>query len=381
MRPFRDLLIVIVLFALLIAFTAISAARRAEIEQQQETFIAYSTHSARSSGTLALRLWLEALGYRTQRLENEAFRVPDEARALFVFPPSEAFVEAEAQSVLRWVERGNTLIVAQDSLFNDNNRLIRTLKARVQPISYAERATLEQPLVTTDVQVRTSAALALERDDFVQYLSASGKPLLVSWRQGRGRVFLTSAPYLFTNDALKDEHNAAVTPALLSGVPRGALVAFDEYHLGFTGESDSLQALLYNTPWGWALLYALLVVFAYLFVNGQRFGRVVPLPREIARRSPAEYVLSMAQLFRRAGKRHMVLQHYRQQLKRTLGRPYRINANLPDDEFVRELAHYRDVNQAELLSTLNELNQPNVSERTLIKLADAAIKLRRKGEA
>jgi len=128
------------------------------------------------------------------------------------------------------------------------------------------------------------------------------------------------------------------------------------------------------------VIFSFVVSFAYLFVNGQRFGRVTPLPQEIARRSPAEYVQSMAQLFRRAGKRHMIMQHYHQQLKRSLGKPYRINANLPDGEFVVELARYRDVDQAALSKTLGALDQRDVSERALVKLADDAIKLRRKTE-
>ena len=115
-----------------------------------------------------------------------------------------------------------------------------------------------------------------------------------------------------------------------------------------------------------------------MLINGQRFGRVLPLPQEVMRRSPAEYVQSMAQLFRRAGKRHMLLQHYRRQLKRSLGKPYRVNADLPDEEFVAELARYRDVDRAELLALLRALDQRDVGERTLVKLADDAIRLRRR---
>ena len=39
----------------------------------------------------------------------------------------------------------------------------------------------------------------------------------------------------------------------------------------------------------------------------------------------------------------MLLQHYRRQLKRSLGKPYRVNADLPDEAFVAELARYREV--------------------------------------
>ncbi len=385
MRLSRDLIIVISLFLVLIGFTVFNVARRSEIEEAQDTFVPYSTHSARTNGTLALQLWLQAMGYGTRRIEHEAFHVPDEARLLFIFPRFEEFEAREVQAVLRWVERGNALIVADTYVASSKpQKLMAALKAKVkileQPI---ESAPLEQPLMgaapVVSVTVQASRGLVLDRSEYVQYLSAQAVPLLVSWSQGKGKIFLTSAPYLFTNEGLHDEHNAALVRVLLSSAPVGSRVAFDEYHLGYTGNSEreTIQWLLYNTHWGWAIIYSFVVVFAYLLVNGQRFGRVMPLPKEIARRSPAEYVLSMAQLFRRGGKRRMVLQHYHQQLKRSLGKPYRINANLPDEEFVAELARDRnDLDRASLLQTLSAFNQRHVSERALVKLADEAIKLR-----
>src|SRR5438105_10097988 len=110
MRFSRDLLIVIVLFAVLAVFTVVPAMRRAEIEEAQQTFIPYSTHSAQPNGTLALMLWLEQMGYRTQRIENDTFTPPDEAKVLFVFPARETVADFEAHALLHWVEQGNTLI-------------------------------------------------------------------------------------------------------------------------------------------------------------------------------------------------------------------------------------------------------------------------------
>jgi hypothetical protein len=384
MRPSRDLLVVVTLFLLLIGFTVAGALRGAELSSQEETFIPYSTHSAQPNGALALQKWLEAIGYQTARIENETFRVPDQARVLFVFPGRVAYEEYEAQAVLRWVERGNTLIMATPAHLAGNDRFLRAFRVQTQPVAYTERAALDQPLAglagAADPLVKASWALQTDRTDGVQFASAGGQPLIATWAQGRGRVIAVAAAFLFSNDGLRNASNAALVRALLPAAGPRPLIAFDEYHLGFTSGQASVQTLLYNTPWGWALLFAAVVVFAYLLINGQRFGRVEPLPIEIARRSPAEYVVSMAALFRRAGKRQMVLNHYRQQLKRSLGRPYRINAALPDDAFVAELARYRDVDRDALLKTLRGLARPRVSERALVQLADAAVKLRNKSD-
>jgi hypothetical protein len=249
---------------------------------------------------------------------------------------------------------------------------------------------LDQPLHGTTISgrilLRTSWGLELTRNDYIQYLSDSEKPLLVSWPQGKGTIYLTSAPFLFTNDALHNDANAMLLLALLSRVPRGSVIALDEFHL-MTGRQPtgsgcaaSLQTLMICWPWGWAIIYAFAIAGIYLGINGRRFGRVLPLPREVALRNPAEYVLSMSQLFRRAGKRGMIAQHYRRQLKRSLGRPFRVNAELSDEEFVTELAHYRDVDRESLLRVLTALNRPQSSERSLVRLADEANHLPRKAE-
>src|SRR5437016_4276718 len=196
MRLSRDLLIVLALFVVLALFTVVPAMRRAEIEEAQQTFTPYSTHSAEPDGTLALMLWLEQIGYRTQRIENDTFATPDEARVLFVFPSRETYADFEAQALLRWVERGNTLIAFARALPGDDN-LLRALNAAVEPIGYADIVPLEQPLAATaDVRVNTFSGLRLNRNDFVQYLSANGSPLLVGFAQGRGKIFLSTSPFV-----------------------------------------------------------------------------------------------------------------------------------------------------------------------------------------
>jgi hypothetical protein len=295
-----------------------------------------------------------------------------------------SFDQRDAQTLLRWIERGNTLILSETGSIETPNALMRALQQRGDRLlkERTGKITIEQPLLghspSMTATVRTWFGLNPERADYVQYLSAQGSPLLISFKQGKGRVWLTSAPYLFTNEGLSDETNAALVGAMLSDTPRDSLVAFDEYHLSTqhvtSANSQTLQTLLFATPWGWAILYALIVTFTYLAINGQRLGRVLPLPQTIARRSPVEYVVSMAQLFRRAGKRSIAQKHYYHHLKRKLGQPYRINPDLPDDEFIATLARHTDrFDQHALAQTLRALRQ-QMSERALVKFANQAIK-------
>jgi hypothetical protein len=112
------------------------------------------------------------------------------------------------------------------------------------------------------------------------------------------------------------------------------------------------------------------VLFVGLVLSGRRFGRPVPLSRPGRRRAPLEHVVAVANLSRRAGHRRAVLEQYRGQLKRELGRRYRLNPTLPDDEYVAELAHFRpDLDTASLARLLARLRAPDVGEGEMVALA------------
>lgn len=379
MRPrlSRDLVLVLVLFAALVVMTAFAAYQRARTEQARESYIPYSTHSARPIGALALKLWLDAVGYKTAQVESQSFRIPDEARVLFVFAFADAIIERDALYILDWVERGNTLIVA-DTGFLRPNALFRALDIRQDRLDAGTvDARLTQPLVdapVNTVNVNTTVGLALERNDYIAYIDEEAKPLLARFSYGEGTVWVTSAPALLTNENLADQDNAAMVLGMLGTLPRGSVIAFDEYHLGYRAEGDaSLQTLVYTSPWGWGVLYAFVVVFAYLALNGQRFGHVLPLPQSIARRSPSEYVVSMANLFRRANKRGMVLKHYRHSLKRRLGRPFHLSPDTPDARFVEMMARLRpEINIDQLKRLLLDLNRQDLAEAELVKVVEQA---------
>ncbi len=131
-----------------------------------------------------------------------------------------------------------------------------------------------------------------------------------------------------------------------------------------------MQRTLWQQWWGRAIMYALVLSAAYIALSGRRFGRPVPLPQDVARRSSTEYVQSLAQIFRRAGKRDYILNHYRNQLKRRLARPHGFVPPEDDDEFVRELQRFggATAEQAERLRALLTQLRRNVSEEELLRI-------------
>ena len=386
MSRWRDLALILVLFGGLIVFTIYGPGRSQTTDEGRRG----SAHEVGDEGALALQRWLGSLGYAPANLEYADWRVPDDVGALLILNPVEEPITREhADEVLRWVREGGTLIAVDErpQAMLAPNALWERLSATTavsdtNDVAPAERATAAQPLLFTprveSVPVQTRGALTLADPAYVTLLQTEFGPTLIGRQEGRGYVYLAVAAHPFTNVGLREPGSAALILNLLARVPRGATILFDEYHHGFTTAAavaaPSLRRIILSQWWGWAGLYALAVVILYIFLTGRRFGRPVPLQRDIARRSSGEYVESLAQLLQRGGKQRQVARHYHDMLKRRIARPYGITAAAEDELFVREVMRSGTASEDQidaLRRLLTELARPNLSDADLVRLVRA----------
>ena len=306
-RLSADLVIVLLLFAALVAFTVYTTARQAEDAPAP----AYSTHSTASGGAAALYLWLDELGYRVDRIQNGPFLIAEDTALLFVLAPHLSYTGVEMRLLETWAEgAGHTLVLATEGW--QLQTPLRDFGAeRIPSVEPAAVLTPAVPLLISPppgpVQVESNRALQMEGDEYVAHLQNGDQPVLVSLRWGEGRVFLAATARPFTNAGLRDSGSARLVYNLVAGLGPGARVQFDEVHHGFAAQQSdsSLLAWLRGSPWGWALLFAAAVTLGWIVLRGRRFGRPVPLPELVRRRPQSEYVVSMAGLFRRSGRRRV----------------------------------------------------------------------------
>lgn len=372
----RDILILASLFAALALFIALGPGRAASVPG-----IGASSHASGPRGALALYRWIDALGYDVRRLQYRERFVPDpEAAMLIVLGPSEHYTLDEATAVADWVERGGILIVADDrpGQLGGAAPLFRIFDLALftpPPDQSLEPAPVLQPAFSAPparaVVAGTTTALRTTRADAAPLAGANDAPLVLGLPYGAGYVFASAALYPFTNAGLDDGDNAAMVLNMLRRVPPGRRVVFDEYHHGFVSQ-PSLRALLLGTPWGWAILYTALTLAAYLALTGRRFGRATPLREEIARRSSAEYLESMAGLLHRAGKREALQAHYRATFKRRLARASGLSPHLDDAAFLAALATIAPERAARASALLTAMAAPVASDAVLLRLVAEA---------
>jgi len=373
MKLSRDSWLGIGIFLALILVTSVAA-----WQKSNETFIPYLSTSSAPDGTLALKLWCKELGYRLAETSPTVFIPSETIKTIFILQPIVVISDGEWKLIDKWVEQGGVLVLAGDNVqaniaMEHFEFSMVYLQAEVTELSIASPV-LNSPSITSKAAVKTKFGFSTARTDFTPLISANGTPVIISFEKGKGRVILSSTPYLFSNLGLKDDTAAALALNILALGGQKGRVWFDEWHHGYQSESivGPSQWLRY-TPGGHAILFIVGVIFLALLLQGRAFGRPVPLANEIKRRGPLEHVTAIANLNRKAGHRSEVLKQYHQRVKRHFGQRYRLDPSLNDTDYVNLLAQYNSaIDESALLNLLKRLSQKNISEAELLKIASEA---------
>jgi hypothetical protein len=376
MRKRKSVILIIFIGAFFLSLLFLSPYIKRE---EPSVGVSHSTYSDRPNGTMALYLLLEDLGYDVRRIESPLSRLEEEVRALFIVQPHDALGEDEVEKVSDWVRKGGFLVI---SGVGDKAGLGGLLKGfGVKPVR--SKWQVESPNLALSFRNPPVGRIISKTDWSLDPLRSDVEPLfgreeaytLVKVRSGEGTVFILSSPYPLTNEGLLHEDNARFLSNLLSFIPQGSAVGFDEYHHGFrrvpfpVGDEITPVLSFLKTPLGRALSYVGVALLLFLILNGRRLGRPI-LTEEVSRRDSSEYVISMAMLYRKAEKRTAVLRHIRDEFRRKLARRWGLDPEMGSSEFAKTLAGTGKINAERLESLLNDLDrEDNLSEESLLRLA------------
>ncbi|MBK9924316.1 MAG: DUF4350 domain-containing protein [Anaerolineales bacterium] len=375
-RLSRDTKLGIGILILLIAVTVFAATQK----KTAQVYPRLSSISSAPNGALALKLWVEKLGYEVSDNVLTKFAPPANASIVFMLEPSFP-TEDDMKAIDKWVEAGNTLILIgeQYGMFSAADHYDFTLNYRPNAgiALKLEAPILLSPSAFTPNNVNTNFTLDSKRDDYVVEMTSQGLPVLVSFEQGRGRIILGTISDAFTNVGLKQEGNPELVLNILALAKDKGTVWFDEWHHGVQSGEEILgpTEFLRRTPIGRALVFIVIAIAIVFFMQGRGFGRPVPLPQEIRRRGAIEHVTGIANLSRRAAHRSVVMMNYHQQIKRKLGQRYRLDPGMDDAEYVNKLFEYNPaIDKNELLNLLKRLRRKDLNETEMVHLAGEASK-------
>jgi hypothetical protein len=376
MKLSRDAVLVTIIFAVLVLAT-IAAAFQEQTTEAGPPPLASTSNDP--SGAAALMQWLDRLGYDAHNRVGRSFQIPAGASIVMLLEPTEFILQGDWDHIDSWVEDGGTLIMVGNGLgaraaIEHYDFTPLSAASSGAPLTVQTPLTVFPPIAGT-IDARAEAVLRSTRNDFIELLSLPEGPVVVSLDVGQGRVIIGVAPFMFSNAGLKEPGNGEFVLNMVWAARNSGDIWFDEWHHGMRpGSAEDQQsgftAWLARTPSGQSLLYAGLVIFAAMLLQGVRFGRPVSLLRDRARRAPLEYVTALANLGRRAGHRGWVLAQYHNRLKHGLGRRYRLSPTIDDTEFLTQLHKFDPSIDINALGTLlASLRKRNVSEAEMIQSA------------
>jgi hypothetical protein len=343
----------------------------------------FSVYSEEANGLHEAANLLSQLGYQpvalTRPVQNTRHRgllILVEPQRHSVLPgDDEPMTEAEAMSILRWVEYGNTLLLSS----RQTTALHRLLN--VTEVSPGDGAA-EAPghAVVNEAGGYTAQIDTLSVERFASLQTRDGLPLweieknigAVLLRHGRGHVIVVADPTLLTARGLGRDDNVMflVNVARLDG--RDHIVYFDEYHHGFRSAGGFWGYLGYHGE-QLALLPIFVVILAAAWRVMIRLGPAIPTPAA-PQADAVDFASALARLYQKAGARRLLGKSLTRGFLAALTRYLKLRKTAlpaeilvawqPKDEKDTSKEHLK-----RLLKGVGELRKGDVPERDLLKWA------------
>jgi hypothetical protein len=298
-----------------------------------------SSYSPDSGGALAAYLLLQDLHYDVHRWEESPAGLErlGHGAVLIVAGPTETPTNRERDALRAFVRRGGRLLFCGGSVTQFFPEAM--ISPRTEDGSWKEYAVTFPSYFSRGARtivIRPEASLARAGTPGIDLYGDSTASVVAAWPIGAGEVLWWTGAMPLTNAGIGRRSNLqlflnAVDTRPLNAVDTPPAIYWDEY---FHGQRTSLWSYVAQTPVGWALAQAALLMLAVLFTFSRRWGPLVQ-PAAVSRRSPLEFVDTLGGLYQRAGATSVAVAVTYRRLRMRLTQQFGIAASAPDEELVR----------------------------------------------
>jgi hypothetical protein len=317
-------------------------------------------------GTSALRAFADALGHSSGSVEGD-FSLPSSSGLLFVFTPTDGFSADEVQKLNSWMASGGVVVYAAE---DGDPQLDIQFGLRRSATGVPAKAHADAPIfggVETVAGAGTARAFAPTSSQVALLRNAAGDVLGVRQAVGQGQLVALTDPLILCNGFIGQSDNGRLAADLMAMTPTGGRVWFDEFHHG-AAASASPETAWMTTPWGLALLGAVVILFVGLALRGRAFGPQISL-RAREDRSTAEYAVAVGSLLHRTGARQVTLQALLSATRRAVAQRIGLGSDVSSDRIDAAIAQRAPAVAAELSRAERELEAAGVSEAEVLKMA------------
>ncbi len=291
-----------------------------------------STGSTRSPGVAAAARWLTATGRPHRRVVDDA-APPRAGEVWLLLAPAQALDEGEVSAVVDHASAGGVVVWALGEAAEARQpALARRLQARrlAGGGPGAGPGAGPHPLFDGLILPGAAGGVASDLPGARAVLGDADRPGAVAIPIGRGEVVLLPGPELLDNRHIGEGDALSLWVRLAARGP----IAFDERHL----RPAAPRPMEGSSPPVLLGLQLGLVVLLLAAAAWPRFGALRPPPPGGSGPTTGDYLVSLADLYRRAGAEPELASATWERLRRRLERDAGVAAGLPAEQAVRRLA-------------------------------------------
>jgi len=335
-----------------------------------------TTYNTGKQGYKAFYLLLKKIGYNTDRFERDFEELKDDpSSVLMIIQPYPSFTrEEEIRNLIKWVRKGNRVILAAD----DYNGIYSALKIK---LNYVNRADLTDPKGPLSENVKTikdmdMARILPKKNDFEVLLKDEKGVICARVKQGKGEILIFTIPGIFNNSSIDSDENVILITNLLKYMGKTNVLIDESLH-GYNFNKKSASFKIPRVV-NLILIQLSIALFVFYLVMMKRFGKPRRLKEDTLRTS-TEYIHSFAGLFMKAHTNDFALSNAVRSFKRKIARTYPISPDAPDEKFLESLEYIPEEDKGVIEAILEKCQKASrkkeLSDAELVKLCNELDKI------
>ncbi|WP_289062058.1 DUF4350 domain-containing protein [uncultured Zobellia sp.] len=332
----------------------------------------------------------------------EFLKTNEEASGTYFFVNNNvSFGDSELFSLLDWVEKGNTLFIASEDY---EEKLLDTLKLNTATLFSGLENIRSHKHRLVNPALDSEDGYVFNKEDYVTYFVKYGTDSMtilgtvtniektqkkdkevnnvIKRSFGKGEIILSTFPKAFTNYFILKDNNKTYTAGLLSYLDGSRTIYMDNhYKSGKAVYTSPMHVFLNTKEFRWAYYLALIGVVIYVFFEGKRKQRAIPVINPLKNQTLA-FTRTIADMYFEKGERKQIAEHKVVHFLEYIRSRFYLNTLNKDDEFYINLAsrsHHTKEEIKALFSLIAQLEaKDNLTDNELQKLNSAIENFKKK---
>jgi hypothetical protein len=284
----------------------------------------------------------------------------------------------DTDELLKYINAGNSVFM---SAFEWQGYLADSLKIDTR-VAFSKK---NVSINFVSSQLKAQRNYSFSRDIVTQYFSGldtakasaiskndADQCTLLSYKFGKGSLYLCATPEVFTNYSLLTQQGADYAAKALSYMPNTNYVYWDQYQNGDIPEDESpLRVFFGNASLQWAYYLSLFSMVIFIIYEAKRRQRIIPVIEPL-QNSTVDFVTVVGQVYYEKRNNSNIAHKKIIYLLEHLREHYRLKTSKLDYEFIGLLSQKTGIDRQfadDLINAVNYISvQQQVTDMELINL-------------